>query len=177
MKNKTGGFTIVELLIVIVVIGILATISVVTFQNVQHRARDSQRVQDMKTIEKALRMHLVEFGSLPAANGSTPTAWENSTNNGGEGFLSALVDSGIISEVPIDPLNKPTPYDAPIRYRYYKFSAGQFGCDSSKGAYAVLQVTKMESHKPKHPNDPDFRCLSDSWRNEGSYTLGIFENG
>ena len=41
-KNTKKGFTIVELLIVIVVIGILATIVVVTYQGVQNKARTTQ---------------------------------------------------------------------------------------------------------------------------------------
>lgn len=52
-----SGFTIVELLIVIVVIGILAAISIVAYNNVAAKARDSQRLQDVATINKALDMY------------------------------------------------------------------------------------------------------------------------
>lgn len=44
IKNKqNSGFTIVELLIVIVVIGILAAITIVAYNGVQQRARDMTR--------------------------------------------------------------------------------------------------------------------------------------
>ena len=52
-----SGFTIVELLIVIVVIGILAAISIVAYNSVSAKARDSQRLQDVATINKALDMY------------------------------------------------------------------------------------------------------------------------
>lgn len=53
-NNKQSGFTIVELLIVIVVIAILAAISVVTFTGIQQRGRDTQRSGNAANITKAL---------------------------------------------------------------------------------------------------------------------------
>lgn len=44
LKSKNAGFTIVELLIVIVVIGILAAITIVAFNGVQNRAKDAAQV-------------------------------------------------------------------------------------------------------------------------------------
>ncbi|MBC7512527.1 prepilin-type N-terminal cleavage/methylation domain-containing protein, partial [Candidatus Saccharibacteria bacterium] len=41
MKQTTSGFTIVELLITIVVIGIIASITLLSFSNVQVRANDA----------------------------------------------------------------------------------------------------------------------------------------
>ena len=52
--TKQKGFTIVELLIVIVVIAILAAISLVAFTGVQQRGRDSGRASDTSNIAKAL---------------------------------------------------------------------------------------------------------------------------
>ena len=58
MKQK--GFTIVELLIVIVVIGILAAMTVVAFNGIQSRARDSERSSDISNIHKSLeRFHVI----------------------------------------------------------------------------------------------------------------------
>jgi len=54
MKKVISGFTIVELLIVIVVIAILAAISVVAYNGVQQRARQSKIQSDLTTIEKAI---------------------------------------------------------------------------------------------------------------------------
>lgn len=66
LKNKTKGFTIVELLIVIVVIGILATLVIVTFTGIQQKARDSKRKTDIN----ALDSHMEAFY---ASNGYYPT--------------------------------------------------------------------------------------------------------
>lgn len=52
--QKDGGFTIVELLIVIVVIGILAAIVIVAFNGVQNRANDAAVQRDLSNIGKKI---------------------------------------------------------------------------------------------------------------------------
>lgn len=64
MRN-TSGFTIVELLVVIVVIGVLASVTVVAFNGIQDRSRNAKMQTAMDTLEKALRLHATEFGSYP----------------------------------------------------------------------------------------------------------------
>lgn len=66
IKNKQqSGFTIVELLIVIVIIGILATIITVTFNGVQARSRTATVNSDLQAIEKAMMMYRAQHGILP----------------------------------------------------------------------------------------------------------------
>lgn len=58
LKQKSQkGFTIVELLIVIVVIGILAALVLNTFQGVQKRARDTTRQTDVNAIATQLEVY------------------------------------------------------------------------------------------------------------------------
>lgn len=72
IKYKQSGFTIVELLIVIVVIAILAAIVVVAYNGVQSRARDSKIQNDIAQIQKA----------IIAARAQESKALFNITNNG-----------------------------------------------------------------------------------------------
>lgn len=64
-KNTINGFTIVELLIVIVVIGILASITIVSFNGVQQRAKTTQTVAIAKAYINALKLWEADKGSLP----------------------------------------------------------------------------------------------------------------
>ena len=94
------GFTIVELLIVIVVIAILAAISLVAYNGTQARANDSKRVNDFSAIQKALRMYYVDNGRYPACGTHTAT-------RGGcamSGIASHLVPK-YISKLPADPVS------------------------------------------------------------------------
>lgn len=64
--KKQDGFTIVELLIVIVVIGILAAITVVAFNGIQTRAKNTQTVTAVTNWVKAVRLYEVDKGVLPS---------------------------------------------------------------------------------------------------------------
>lgn len=68
-KTKTLGFTIVELLIVIVVIGILAAITIVAFNGAQDRARNAQVQAALNQAHKLLQLYASEHGSYPSTGG------------------------------------------------------------------------------------------------------------
>ncbi len=70
-KSSQKGFTIVELLIVIVVIGILAALVLNTFSGVQKRARDTQRQTDVNAIATQLEVYYNDNGTYPLATGIT----------------------------------------------------------------------------------------------------------
>lgn len=76
---KTRGFTIVELLIVIVVIGVLAAVTVVAFNGIQQRARHSSVLSDITYVDKLLKMHFAEFGSYPQTQ-TTPIMNNDAAN-------------------------------------------------------------------------------------------------
>ena len=63
-KQHSSGFTIVELLIVIVVIGILAAITIVAFNGMQTRAQAAKRDSDMSTYYKAILMARENTGQV-----------------------------------------------------------------------------------------------------------------
>lgn len=65
VKKNTYGFTIVELLIVIVVIGILSSITVVAFNGVQNRANNTARYQEVMAWHKLIQAYIAQEGKLP----------------------------------------------------------------------------------------------------------------
>ncbi len=65
------GFTIVELLIVIVVIGILATIAIIAYTGIQNRANDTAVQADVRNLAMKVRELEAIDGTPPAAAGSS----------------------------------------------------------------------------------------------------------
>jgi prepilin-type N-terminal cleavage/methylation domain-containing protein len=71
MKKSINGFTIVELLIVIVVMGILASITVVAYQGVQNKALNTSRYQEVMAWHKLIQAYIASENKLPpVADGS-----------------------------------------------------------------------------------------------------------
>lgn len=69
--QKQHGFTIVELLIVIVIIGILAAITIVAYNGIQNRASDTAVQSDLRQFaSKVAEFHAIE-GRYPAGPNST----------------------------------------------------------------------------------------------------------
>ncbi len=67
-KRYKLGFTLIELLVVMAILGILATISLVTFRTTQMRSRDAQRKSDLKQTANALEIFYNDYERYPSAS-------------------------------------------------------------------------------------------------------------
>lgn len=67
-KRYKLGFTLIELLVVMAILGILATISLVSFRTTQMRSRDAQRKSDLKQIANALEIFYNDYERYPSNN-------------------------------------------------------------------------------------------------------------
>lgn len=67
-KKQQSGFTIVELLIVIVVIGILAAITIVAYNGIQARAYKTNQIAAVKAYRTALELYYTQNQSYPSTS-------------------------------------------------------------------------------------------------------------
>ena len=90
--KRQKGFTIVELLIVIVVIGILATLVIITFSGIQQRARDTQRQTDINGVQGHVEAYYASNGVYPTLGMLTDATWRATHTKGLD--PAALTDPG-----------------------------------------------------------------------------------
>ena len=86
MRTSKSGFTIVELLIVIVVIAILAAISIVAYNGIQARAQNTSVQNDLIAMAKKIELEAVDKGSYQPVTVATgikisKSAFDTSENN------------------------------------------------------------------------------------------------
>ena len=82
LKRKQQGFTIVELLIVIVVIGILAALVITTFTGIQQKARNTERQTDVKAIHGQVEAYFAQNGKYPTLANLNDSAWRGTNMKG-----------------------------------------------------------------------------------------------
>ena len=72
-SKKDKGFTLVELLIVIVILGILATVTVFAVQGITTRGKEATCDADYKTYETAIQAYYAQNGAFPTSDADLVT--------------------------------------------------------------------------------------------------------
>ena len=107
MRKSSGGFTIVELLIVIVVIAILAAITIVAYNGIQDRSNNAKVISGASQYNKALESYKAVYDRYPSYTGCLGANYPSNvcwTNNGNpERSVSANLDSQLNEFVPVKP--------------------------------------------------------------------------
>lgn len=95
-RRTQAGFTIIELLVAVVIIGILASVTIVAFNGAQGRAMNSKMRQDMATIKKALKLYKADEGRYPNSEncdnqaGNYAYGWCGWNQGTGNSFIPGL---------------------------------------------------------------------------------------
>lgn len=83
-KKQNKGFTLIELLVVIAIVAIISSVVLSSLTTSRTRARDANRVSDIKQLQNALELYKNSFKVYPTD-------------------LQALVTNGFIAKQPVDP--------------------------------------------------------------------------
>ena len=140
-----------ELLIVIVVIGILAAITIVAYNGMQQRARDTQRESDIKVLTKALELYYIDNGRYPPGGGSTNiNVWWTTSSDASwqtlQTSLSKYLNGQTLSSDPGQ--GNTSAMAGGFSYDYYAFNSTGNVCGAG-GDQGYLILYKFESQPRK----------------------------
>ncbi len=162
MMRGAKGFTLIEMLIVVAIIAILASIIIVGLGPAQQSGRDARRISDLQSIQNGLELYYQKCGFYPG--GANCTKGSNSTDNYAS-MKQALIGSSIgINAIPQDP-------SYPARQYYY--GTDPAGDESSYVLGAQLENVNnsvFTTYTPPPFSPSGFDCTATS---TGNYCVSL----
>ncbi|HEB72368.1 MAG TPA: type II secretion system protein GspG [Nitrospirae bacterium] len=140
--HRRKGFTLIEVLVVVVILGILATVIVPRIMGRPEEARRTKAMMDIKSIETSLNLYRIDSGSFPSteqglialvekpATGVIPRKWR--------------ID-GYLKKLPKDPWGGDYVYLSPGASGDYDLSSyGPDGEKGGEGKFADINSWELE---------------------------------
>ncbi len=119
-KLQSRGFSIIELLVVIAIIGFIGSIIFVQLQQSRARSRDAEREQEIKSLQNAFSLYVVNRRNYPVWS-SNPTTFQTLTCSVSDQIFSLLITENAIPSPICDPQNA-----SPFVYEYRTTDASGF---------------------------------------------------
>jgi len=131
---KTRGFTLIELMVVVVIIGILAAIAIPNFIRMQIRAQES----DVKSVAHTLQLAVEDYKTSPGKEGVKPLAADIAAY-----VVPCLMPFNV--QVKINPFNRPNTYGAGEIVGAVPATAGRVGfMDNGTYPYSIMALGKTQ---------------------------------
>lgn len=125
--RTANGFTLIEIMVVVVIIGLLAAMIAPNIMGNLDRAEINRARQDIRSIETALNLYRLDNFRYP----STDEGLEALVRNPGENSAPNWKTGGYLSSIPMDPWNRPYLYLNPGRQS--QFDIFTLGADGQEG--------------------------------------------
>ncbi len=152
MIPRKSGFTLIEILVVIAIIGILATVVLVSVNSARKKSRDARRVADLRQIRIALEVFYDDHGYYPqSACGWDCNGYRVSYNATWDALAADLLP--YIPTLPKDPINNA---NTPWNNGGFSYAYGNVGRSTYPAQYDLTGQLEDTAN-------PD-RCEVKGWR-------------
>jgi type II secretion system protein G len=105
---RSRGFTLIELMVVISIIGLLSSVILASLNTARNKAYDATRKTNLVQVQQALELYYNDNGRYPAGGNGGDNSWASQCSVGGKvpqnNVIPGLVSGGYIATLPADPL-------------------------------------------------------------------------
>lgn len=143
-RHATRGFSLIEVMVVVIILGLLATVIAPRFMKEPEKARKTKAALQLRSIESALKLYKLDNGSYPdteqglealiskPVTGNVPKNWRE------YGYLDS-------SKLPKDPWGSPFIYIMPGQHSEFDLSSyGKDGEKDGSGDNADINLWELE---------------------------------
>jgi general secretion pathway protein G len=142
IRRGQQGFTLIEIMVVVVILGILAAIIIPRISDRPEQARRTKAVMDIKSIETALSLFHMDNGFYPSTEQGLEALVEKPTTGR---IPNDYKEGGYLKKVPLDPWKNPFIYISPGAYGDYDLiSYGNDGEEGGEGKYADINNWELD---------------------------------
>ncbi len=134
-RNSRTGFTLIEILLVVVIIGMLAGIAAVSVPRNMRRAREAKAAADISAISMAIQTYYMDKGKYPS----------------GLDLLAQGDDPYLEKGIPPDPWNNPYQYAYPGSHKPLKFDLYSYGEDGVQSGDDIANWQNQQSQQQNSP--------------------------
>ncbi len=146
------GFTLIEVLTVISIIGILAAITTVTYQAAMQRSRDNQRLTDLDTIQNALEQYYMDYRYYPNRDSSLNIPSSTIPTVVAEDLLEGSLVTKYLTTVPADPIYADSLTSERLIKNYIYLPLAEIGKINKSGYYLASIVERKSNASSSSPN-------------------------
>jgi general secretion pathway protein G len=136
------GFTLIEIMVVVVILGILAAIIIPRISDRPEQARRTKATMDLRRIETALSLFQMDNGFYPSTEQGLEALVEQPTTGQ---IPTNYKEGGYLKKVPRDPWNSPYIYISPGAHGDYDLiSYASDGEEGGEGKYADINNWELD---------------------------------
>jgi len=136
------GFTLIEIMVVVVILGILAAIIIPRISDRPEQARRTKATMDIRSIETALSLFQMDNGFYPSTEQGLEALVEQPTTGQ---IPTNYKEGGYLKKVPRDPWNSPYIYICPGAHGDYDLiSYASDGEEGGEGKYADINNWELD---------------------------------
>ena len=130
-RKQQEGFTLIEIMVVILILGLLATLVVQSLRGATDKAKRTKAMADIAELKTALDRYYIDIGSYPTSDQGLAALVTGGTQQvaGGGGGGGGGDEGGYIQRIPNDPWGNPYVYQSDGT----NYSLKSYGADGAEG--------------------------------------------